>query len=48
MLSDLYHDTHLVPFFAEGVHHHRLLGRIAQASAEGRTLDVNPAAQLNN
>jgi hypothetical protein len=37
-----------VPSFSEGVRHHRLLDRIMQAAAEGRTLAVDLAAQRNS
>ncbi|MBW3129412.1 Gfo/Idh/MocA family protein [Hymenobacter profundi] len=48
VLNDLRHDTHYAPTFENGLHLHRLLDRITQASAEGRTLNVDLAAQLNN
>jgi predicted dehydrogenase len=48
VLNDLRHDTHHAPTFEDALRLHRLLDRITQASAEGRALDVDPAAQFNN
>jgi predicted dehydrogenase len=46
VLDDLRHDTHHVPTFADALHLHRLLDRLTQAAAEGRTLDVGPETNL--
>jgi predicted dehydrogenase len=48
VLNDLRHNTHHAPTFEDALRLHHLLDRIAQVSAKGRTLDVDPAARLNN